>query len=69
LATHSLAKLVTTSRGTIDEMRPRFCGTNQTRKTVYKEQVHIGGLRLCNQMDGGHNVKEKCRNNNNKALL
>ncbi len=50
-------------------MGPKFCGTNQTNETIYKEQVHIGGHRLCNQMGGGQNIKDKHYNNNNKVLI
>jgi hypothetical protein len=36
---------------------------------VYKEQVHIGGQRLCKEMVGGHNIEDKYYNNKNKFSI
>ncbi len=44
------------SKRTIHEMGFGFCGTNQTNKKVYREQIHTGGHKLCNQMGGGQNI-------------
>jgi hypothetical protein len=33
---------------------------------VFREQIHIGGHRLCNQIGGGQNIKDKHYSNNNK---
>ncbi len=45
-----------------------FCGTNQTNKKVCREQIHIGGHKLCNQMGGGQIVEDKHCSNNIKIL-
>ncbi len=50
-------------------MGTSFCGTNKTNKKIYKEQIHIGGHKLCNKMGGGQNIKDKYCNNKNKISI
>jgi hypothetical protein len=36
---------------------------------VYKEQIHIGGQKLCKEIVGGHKIKDKYYNNENNFLI